>query len=233
MRKRRLFLTGLYLIAVCSSFSISASALIVDPKIPDGEIAEYRLFVNKDEYRVREVTKRIIDNGNEVYRVEAHSSLETIHTKLIKSTMFAYSLQIIGNVNNASVDSRTDLVLDKNIYDSDEVGIIEFHNLPYLLRGMVPQRNAVLRIRLLSDATPFPMAAKYICEESIVACGKTYICNKIQFGLTGILRPFFPPAYFWYSKDAPHYLVRFEGLSSGPGSPKRILELKSRSIAKE
>lgn len=218
-------------ISLCVMYGIlNATPYVKDPGIPHGETTEYFLFVNKQEYIISEKCLVSIVDGKKKYVIESRSSVETALSTIDAATLFASSVDIVTGAQNAKARSRTDFVSDFNTYQPDEMGIIEFHNVPYLMRGFSAPKNTALKIRLLSDATPFPMIAHYIGDESIVVQGKTYMCYKMQFGLSGFLKPFFPPATFWYAKEAPHYLVRFDGLTSGPGSPRRIIELKSRKI---
>ena len=55
-------------------------------------------------------------------------------------------------------------------------------------------------------------------------------CYKIelvpQLGLLNALRPFLRRAYFWFSVEAPHFWVRYEGPENGQGTPQIAMELK-------
>jgi hypothetical protein len=43
--------------------------------------------------------------------------------------------------------------------------------------------------------------------------------------ITRLVKPFVPKYHMWYSKQAPHRLVRFEGPYGPPGAPEIVLEL--------
>ena len=56
-------------------------------------------------------------------------------------------------------------------------------------------------------------------------------CYKVELRPgVGVLKLFgflVPKAYFWFTVDAPHYWVRYEGPENGRGTPQVVMELGS------
>jgi hypothetical protein len=71
-------------------------------------------------------------------------------------------------------------------------------------------------------------------KESLTLDGKTYECWKVQIGVSGflgsIMSSIMGKSLYWFSTDPTHYLVRSEGPTSAPGSPRQVVELQSRTI---
>ncbi len=66
-------------------------------------------------------------------------------------------------------------------------------------------------------------------RERISTPAGTFDCYKVELvphlGFLGVLRPFVPKTYFWFAVDPPHFWVRYEGLESGLGSPRVVMDL--------
>jgi hypothetical protein len=80
----------------------------------------------------------------------------------------------------------------------------------------------------------FRMRLVYAGEETVTVPAGTFRCHKIrmvpELGFFGFLaKPFVPDTYFWHSMEAPHLWVKYEGLESGLGTPRVIMELVSFS----
>jgi hypothetical protein len=54
------------------------------------------------------------------------------------------------------------------------------------------------------------MVAKVVGEEKIVVPAGTYSCYKVELGLSGVIKLFWPNKYYYYfTKDEPHYFVKY------------------------
>lgn len=66
-------------------------------------------------------------------------------------------------------------------------------------------------------------------RERIRTPAGTFDCYKVEMiphlGLLGMFRPFVPKTYFWFTVEPPHFWVRYEGLETGLGSPRVVMDL--------
>lgn len=60
-------------------------------------------------------------------------------------------------------------------------------------------------------------------EDGEVDCYKVEVVPKL--GVLGVFKVFFPKTYFWFTVDAPHKWVRYEGLENGVGTPEVIMKV--------
>jgi hypothetical protein len=65
-------------------------------------------------------------------------------------------------------------------------------------------------------------------REMVRTAAGTFECYKIEVvphvGALGAFRFLFPKAYFWFTVDAPHSWVRYQGPENGPGTVEIVLE---------
>jgi hypothetical protein len=66
-------------------------------------------------------------------------------------------------------------------------------------------------------------------QEKIKAGGREIACWKAQLSLSGIFGSFVGKTSLWYSVAYPNYLVKLDGPSAGPGSPRSVMLLSSYS----
>lgn len=81
-----------------------------------------------------------------------------------------------------------------------------------------------------SEAKLFKIQAQVIGTEIVRVPAGEFECYKMKLtldlGVANLLtKHILPKTYMWFSKDPPHYWVKFEGLESGIGSPHVIMEL--------
>jgi hypothetical protein len=69
------------------------------------------------------------------------------------------------------------------------------------------------------------MSVKCKGRERIAVKGGTFDCYKLEFSMDGFIGTFLSKMNAWYSVEAPHYLVYYEGPDGPPGTPKRIMEM--------
>jgi len=65
-------------------------------------------------------------------------------------------------------------------------------------------------------------------RETVRTPAGTFECYKVEVvphvGALGAFRFLFPKAYFWFTVDAPHSWVRYQGPENGPGTAEIVLE---------
>jgi len=85
---------------------------------------------------------------------------------------------------------------------------------------------------LSNEPNVYSVTFEWRGEERIKTPAGEFECYKVEMvphlGVLNVVRPFLSKTYFWFTKDAPHYWVRYEGSENGPGTPDVVMEL-SRS----
>ena len=173
------------------------------------------------------------ENNQEIYEIISKSKYMEQVIKIYKNSMFTYSIHTIQKGKDAIIDRKVELIENKSKLEEDEIGMIEFNGLNYLLRGFPYDEIKYIKLKILGGRNSFSLKVKLVGKKTVKVNDKEIDCFKLQLGLPGIWGKLFSKTYLWYSLDTPHYLVRSEGPSGGPGSPKRVLELIDYSVKSE
>jgi len=134
--------------------------------------------------------------------------------------------------NDTAVFGREDLQLDsykRTPYDiTSDTLIVE--GIVYAMRTLPFGTNKVVKAKILSNEpalynVEFQQRGieKLTTEDGEVSCYKVEVVPKL--GVLGVLKVFFPKTYFWFTVDAPHKWVRYEGLEKGVGTPEVIMKV--------
>lgn len=131
-----------------------------------------------------------------------------------------------------AVFGREDLIINsykRTPYDiTPDTLIVE--GLVYALRTLPFGTNKVVKAKILSNepelySVEFHQRGieKIETEDGEVSCYKVEIVPKL--GVLGVFKVFFPKTYFWFSVDAPHKWVRYQGLENGIDTPEVIMNV--------
>lgn len=204
-----------------------------DPNIPDGEIITYAAQVDGTPMTVVETVKVIAGEGGQAcYEITSLSpSLDRVIT-LDKETMRIKTIHTIRKFPRATLDSRLQVMNEEPFAGKDEVILADFSALTYIFRGFIFDELESVKIGFYGESRQrtFGFSANNKKKETLNVNRRAIECYKIEFGLDGFWGSFFPKMNVWYSADPPHYLVRYQGLSGPPGSPKRNMELQSYEV---
>jgi hypothetical protein len=204
-----------------------------DPNIPDGEKITYNLYIDDDlSTCVREVSVKE-ENGREIYEIVSKSKVMDQVIKIYKDNMFAYSTHIVRKGEEATISRKTELLEYNSKPEDDEddtVAMVDFSGLNYILRGFPFDKIKYIKLKTIGEKSPFFLKVKLIDKEKMKVNDKEIDCFKLKLSVSGIFGKLFSKTYLWYSVDAPHYLVRYDGPMGGPGSPRRVLELIDYSV---
>jgi hypothetical protein len=100
------------------------------------------------------------------------------------------------------------------------------------LRSLPFERSRPVEVHLLSNEPRlYDVSFEVRGRERVRTPAGQFECYKVEIhpGL-GVLKLFgflVPNAYFWFTVDAPHYWVRYEGPENGRGTPQVVMELAS------
>ena len=150
--------------------------------------------------------------------------------------MIPFFVYTVSERDDMTVSSSTQVTLQSEI-QSEDILVLSFSDLKYTLRGFpfgkgVPNLGIAF---LTSDddydnSVDFDIMVRYLEVDKVSVEDRTIECYKLELqmsasGLMRIVTSFMPKTYFWYSVEAPHYLVAYEGSNGPPGSPTSYIEI--------
>lgn len=232
------------LAALCvTAASVFGDTPLKDPFIPDGELAVYRMEEGDREWFFTEKVQIGTENGYDIYGFFYEAEYETTEVKIQKNSMVPFFVNTVNQGDAMTIESSTKVSLPENM-ESQEIIVLSFSDLKYTLRGFPFGQDAPdLDIAFLSanggeeeeDGPNFEIRVSYLDTEEIAIDGSRLIeCHKLELkmrasGFMRVINSFVGKTYFWYSVDAPHYLVAYEGSSGFPGSAKSYITLVNYS----
>jgi len=235
---KRLILKIILFIHVIITIPLYADNILSDPDIPDREYIEYTLKVGKKISTIIEKVRVIEEQGIKIYRFISTSKNKNVEVRLIKELMsqIYYSSQVEKDDYNLNI-SRA-VKYNKEI-SKDEILVFDMSTLVYSLRGFPFKNPKTVKISILNssseDNSEFQMKIKLVKKEKQKVNDKEIDCYKLELVISGmgIFDVMIPKTYFWFSVDAPHYLVCSKGKAGLSGSSKYDLRLLKYSIVKD
>lgn len=219
----------IFIILITAVISLIYPGPLKDPGIPDGEMVTYVLKIGNESFAVTEQTVHKKENGRDYYYITSLTKAEDMTVRIDRSAMtIVMSDSTIRKpgvvINNRSTTLRNDVKTAP-----DEISITDFRGLNMILRGYPFATLRTLRTKNI-QGDMFAIQVNYLEETTLTIMGKKTPCYKLEMAVTGVLGAFVPKTYYWYTKEAPHIMVRYEGPSGGPGSPNRIMEMTGYSV---
>jgi len=110
--------------------------------------------------------------------------------------------------------------------------VLAVEGLAGILRFATIDKSHEFATHVLSnEPNVYSVTFEWRGEESVGTPAGKFECYKVEMvphlGVLNVIRPFLTKTYFWFTKAAPHYWVRYEGSEAGPGTPDVIMELSS------
>jgi hypothetical protein len=126
-----------------------------------------------------------------------------------------------------TLDSTLTVVDERKEPEGEEMKLADFSVLTHVLRGFPFTKLEKLKIGYFEEQrkNSYSMSVKYEGREKVTVKSGTFDCYKLEFSLDGFFGTFLPKMNAWYSVEASHYLVYYEGPDGPPGTPKRIMEM--------
>ena len=165
--------------------------------------------------------------------LEYGDSLQTIRSRKEIKNIEEEAIEIVSkkfDVEQGVVEfERKDLISDKVYSHFSKPGstVIGPENIALALQGTDLAEGYKTDFYLCTDEPKlYEVTAKCSRKEKIVVAEKEVECYKVEiiFHL-GLWKIFVPKTYFWYTVDKPHRWTRYEGLESGRGTPKVVMEV--------
>jgi hypothetical protein len=200
-----------------------------DPNIPNGETAYYRVTVGNETYPLVQRTVRKTEGGREIYEVTSESRAEDNVVRMDCRGMNVYYAFQRTKKTDFTLETRTDVVKNQTASKADELVLVTIQGIDQVLRGFPFGRLQTMKVRLAQSAE-FSFVVNLTKEVDITTLRGTVKCYELELALDGFFGGFMPKTYLWYSKDAPHYLVKYQGSRGGPGSTTMTIELSGYEV---
>jgi len=164
---------------------------------------------------------------NEFIPLESETKIKDLSGKLVMIDQKKFN-----HKNETSVFSREDLYLDsykRTNYDiTPDTLIVE--GITYALRTLPFGSDETVKAKILSNEPElYNVEFKQRGIEKIKTANGEIDCYKVEvvpkLGVIGVLKVFFPKTYFWFTVDAPHRWVRYQGLENGIDTPEVIMNV--------
>lgn len=197
-----------------------------DPGVPDGEVLVYQQTVDKKVSTLTVTTSHKTWQGKEVYEIAGTSPAADFLYRIGRPGLEQlYSLSRVRQPDT-TIERQTAILRNQVKAGENEIVLLDFLSLEYLLRGYPLGKTKSLKVITGGQGMPgFTIHVNRLGDEVQKVGDQSVPCYRLELSISGIMAPFFPKSVFWYSLEAPHYLVRYEGASGGPGSAKRVLAL--------
>lgn len=206
------------------SLLINSQNPLSDPGIKSGEVLTYTVTVGQDISKLEVKTDIKTIEGQSFYLMKTIDKNEEVEMLFRKVDFQLTSIHVNQKQNNSKVERQIVLKEEKKL-KGNEIGLLDFRGLMYALRAVPFKNMEELYIHVYATENNFPTSIKYVGEEKLIVDGISMNCYKIQLNIDGFWGKLFPKLTYWYNVAQPHYLVRYEGSSGGPGTPKRVIEL--------
>jgi hypothetical protein len=207
------------------------SATSVASALPAQERFVYARTIGDKLDRIEVVSRLVASKGQSWYELTSHSAEQDILLRLDPATLLASYAEVTNRGKDATLKRSTTILENKAPTGPDEISVSVMESLVYTLRVFPWGLRQKARIVFLSTSAAgnFDFDLSVTGKETIPVGGKGIECWKAQLGLAGIFGAFFGKSSLWYSTAFPHYLVKSESASAGPGSPMSVLTLESYS----
>jgi len=202
---------------------------ICNPSIPSEERIVYTETFDGAKGTTTETLHLVTEGAKSWYEVLQSSPKVDSLFRLDAGTLFPFYTETSTHEGHAEVRKSMQVVEIKGPFKADELPVSDPNALGLELRGFPWGSRDSARLVFIGQNGVQNLSFSLAVEgkEALELGGRVYECWKVQLGLDGFVGAFIPKTYFWFLAEAPHYLVKFEGLSGAPGSPKRTLVLRS------
>jgi hypothetical protein len=220
------------LISLALPAAVSAQVVIQNPSLPAEEIAVYTEKVGDDTWTVTQGLSLRTEKGDSWYEFTSRSPESDVSMRLDPVTLFPRSSEVITHSGDSVIRRTTEILKATPHPRADELIIGDYNSLPVVLRGLPWGTFTSVNLVTLGSSgrgQQFSLQLTVVGKETVSAGGKSYECWKVQLGLGGFFGAFIGKSYYWFLADAPHFLVKSEGPSGGPGSPMQKTELQTYS----
>jgi hypothetical protein len=195
-------------------------------------VAVYSEKIGNDSWTVTQTLSLRSEKGDSFYEFTSSSPESEVSMRLEAATLFPRDSEVITRSADSVIRRTTEILKAAPHAKANELVIGDFNSLPVTLRGLPWGSFSTLNLVVLGASSRGPQFSFQLTaagRESVSAGGKTYDCWKVQLGIGGFMGAFVGKSTYWFLTDAPHFLVKSEGPTGGPGSPIQRLEIQTYS----
>jgi hypothetical protein len=223
-RMKPLALCAFLFIATMVFTADKATPALVDPGIPNNETCSYKVTLGKDVYASVMRTPQKTESGRAFYEITSDSPRENLVVRMDRVRMNIVYSRVKRIKTDLVVQTETSILKNEVRVGGDEVILVDFNGLPLMLRCFPFAARRSLKLKT-GEESGFVLVANLTRTVEVKTPAGAFRCHEIELGADGLLGGFFPKSYLWYTADAPHYLVKYQGQSGAPGSPTMVIEL--------
>ena len=226
-----------YLPVLLTALAVSAApargqVTIQNPLLPAEEVAVYSEKIGNDSWTVTQTLSLRSEKGDSYYEFKSSSPESEVSMRLDVATLFPRNSEVITRSGDSVIRRTTEILKADPHPKANELVIGDFNSLAVTLRGLPWGSFSTVTLVALgasSRGQQFSFQLTAAGRESVSAAGKTYDCWKVQLGIGGFMGAFVGKTTYWFLADAPHFLVKSEGPTGGPGSPIQRVEIQTYS----
>ena len=225
--KKNLILLLLYLI---TAGNLLAQSPLVDPQIPNGETIRYSTVKGKGDIQYSSQSiYRIMENDVEYYLIKSHSLDQSSESRIQIDQYMPISVNKLTHNSRADFKTSTELLSVPQL-NENEIVALDLADLAHILRAYPFNNPRDMQLLFLGQGSEenesMTFKILFSKEEVITIQSKEYDSYKLEFkpelsGAMALFSAMIPKNYFWFSRESPHYLLKFEG-SEGPGANNKI-----------
>jgi hypothetical protein len=220
--------TLLIILLLSLSSLVFSQITLINPGIPLTESISYNQIVDGVVESIKVEVESVNEDNNHWLEYRTFSREQEVFIKFDPDNLTAFYSEVWDKKADSTVHSITQIIENKKIVKDNELLITDMYGFLLSLRGFPWEEENSAEIVFLNGSSDFKLDLKIKGKETLQIDDKTYECWKVQIGMGGIMGAIFPKSYYWYTINAPHFLIRSEG-SGMPRNPKTILEIKSYS----
>lgn len=212
----------------------AAAQSVGDPMIPDGEKATYRVTVGNKVTTMVQKVKVGTMGGQGIYTIDRFDEAMDTHTVALRSSLLSVSSKVVQRTPEATVTREARYERLNLTSVPGTVNVLDFNGIDLLIRGLSfdGKKSVGLRFAAIGAETPFRLEIQDGGADTLTLAGRTWNCRKVYLTVSGIWSAFVPKSTLWVDGNAPHLLLKFDGLNGAPGSPKRVMELIELTVEK-
>jgi len=215
---------------------LSAQIAVQAPVFAARETSVYRQTIGKKVTTNRNELVLVSEGGKTWLELNERGESTESFSKIDTRTLQPFYTQTTTTTPDSQVRRTTEVLSSKIKGTGNQFLVSDISALSFTMRGYPFATSPLADLIFIGSTGPgagtFSLQIKVLADETLTVPAGSYLCHHVELTIGGILGALFGSSNLWFSAASPYMLVRSEGLSAGPGSPKRVIELQSYSTAK-
>ncbi len=141
---------AILLVFVLAAGPAGAQARLKGPEIRNGERTIYAYFQGEDRTTLTEIVRIKEEGGREIYEISSRTRSGNSEIRISKSTMIPFYVHTVTKKDGLTLDNVIRIEGEVEAVD-DEIKLLNFTDLRYVLRGFPFDESRQLKITLLES----------------------------------------------------------------------------------